>query len=78
LKSIIRWAGFEEIELTQIIARMHSDPETHYFLGESHNRWRGSLSYDEVRTPVCVSIQMVSRAVHLRVPTAGTKPPDQS
>ena len=69
LKSIVRWAGFEEIELAQVIARMHSDPEAHYFLPENRNRRRGSLPYDEIRTPVCVSIQMVSRAVHLCVPT---------
>jgi glycosyltransferase involved in cell wall biosynthesis len=52
LKSIIRRAGFEEIELNDLIARMKADPETHYF------PMRGS-----------VSIQMMSRAMHMRVPT---------
>jgi hypothetical protein len=70
LKSIVRWSGFEEIELTHLIGRMDVDPETHYFSAESHNRLRGSSSCDEIRVPVCVSIQMVSRAVHLRVPDA--------
>jgi glycosyltransferase involved in cell wall biosynthesis len=74
LKSIVRCAGFEEIELTQLIGRMDADPETHYFLPENHNRWGGSLSYDEIRTPVCVSIQMISRAVHLHVPTQSEAP----
>ena len=67
LKSIVRKSGFEEIELTQLIASMDSDPETRYFSAESHNSLRGSLSSDEIRMSVCVSIQMASRAVHLRV-----------
>ena len=66
LKSIVCWAGFEEIELTQVIERMHSDPETHYFLAESRDRCRGSLRYNEIRTPVCVNIQIISRGVDLR------------
>src|SRR5260221_5883516 len=60
LKSIVRWAGFEEIELTELIAQMDSDPETHYFSAENHNRLPGSLSYDEIRMGVSVSIQMVT------------------
>lgn len=69
LKSIVRWAGFEEIELTELIARMDADPETHYFSAENHDRLHGSLSVEEIRMRVSVSIQMVSRAVHLRLPT---------
>ena len=66
LKSMVLWSGFEEIELTQLIERMDKDPETYYLSAESHNRWRGSLSYDAFSMRVCVSIQMVSRAEHLR------------
>jgi hypothetical protein len=75
LKSIVHRAGFEEIELTQVIGRMHSDSETHYLLAESHESWHGSLPSHEIRTPVCVSIQIISRAVHLRVSTGEMKHP---
>lgn len=68
LKSLVRWAGFEEIELAELIRRMDADPETHYFSAENQGRPRDSSSYEEVRTRVSVSIQMVSRAVHMRVP----------
>ena len=78
LKSIVRWAGFEEIELTRLIERLDSDPETHYFLADSHNCRYESVSHDQIRTRVCVSIQMVSRAVHLRVPTGELRYPDES
>jgi glycosyltransferase involved in cell wall biosynthesis/2-polyprenyl-3-methyl-5-hydroxy-6-metoxy-1,4-benzoquinol methylase len=69
LKFIVRKSGFEEVELTQLIASMDLDPETHYFSAESHNRLDGSVSDEEIRMRVSVSIQMVSRAVHLRLPT---------
>jgi hypothetical protein len=78
LKSIVRWAGFEEIELTRLIERLDSDPEAHYFLADSHNYRYESGSHDQIRTRVCVSIQMVSRAVHLRVPTGELRYPDES
>jgi glycosyltransferase involved in cell wall biosynthesis len=78
LKFIVHWAGFEEIELTQAIERMHSDPETHYFLAESNNGWRASLLHDEIQTLVYVNIQIISRAAHLRVPTGEMMGSNQS
>jgi hypothetical protein len=69
LKSIAHWVGFEEIELEELMERMDADPETYYFSAESQNRLRGSSSSDEIRIRVSVSIQMVSRGVHMRVPT---------
>ena len=68
LKSMVRWSGFDEIELMKLLERMDADQETYYLSAESHNRWRGSLSYDAFPMRVCVSIQIVARAEHLRLP----------
>ena len=68
MKSMIRWSGFGEIDLTQLVERMDADPETYYLSAESHNRLRGSLSYDEFPMRVCVSIQIVTRTEHLCLP----------
>jgi hypothetical protein len=65
---MLQWSGLEEIELTKLIQRMDADPETYYLSPEGHNRWRGSLSYDACPMRVCVSIQIVTRAEHSRVP----------
>jgi hypothetical protein len=69
LKSMVCWSGFEETELIQLLQRMDADPETYYLSAESLNRWRGSLSYDEFPMRVCVSVQIISEARRLRVPT---------
>jgi glycosyltransferase involved in cell wall biosynthesis/2-polyprenyl-3-methyl-5-hydroxy-6-metoxy-1,4-benzoquinol methylase len=68
LKSMVRWSGFDEIELMKLLERMDADQETYYLSAESHNRWRGSLSYDAFPMRVCVSIQIVARAEHLHLP----------
>jgi glycosyltransferase involved in cell wall biosynthesis/2-polyprenyl-3-methyl-5-hydroxy-6-metoxy-1,4-benzoquinol methylase len=70
LKSMVLWSGFEETELTQLIERMAADNETYYLSAESHNRWRGVRSYDKFPMRVCVSVQIISRAAHLLVPTS--------
>jgi glycosyltransferase involved in cell wall biosynthesis/2-polyprenyl-3-methyl-5-hydroxy-6-metoxy-1,4-benzoquinol methylase len=70
LKSMVCSSGFEETELTQLLERMDADPETYYLSAESLNRWRGSLPYDEFPMRVCVSVQIISEARHLRVPTS--------
>jgi glycosyltransferase involved in cell wall biosynthesis/2-polyprenyl-3-methyl-5-hydroxy-6-metoxy-1,4-benzoquinol methylase len=67
LKTIAHFSGFKESELLQLIERMDADPETYYLSAESHNRWRGSLSYDEFPMRVCVSIQLISGAWQLQV-----------
>jgi glycosyltransferase involved in cell wall biosynthesis/2-polyprenyl-3-methyl-5-hydroxy-6-metoxy-1,4-benzoquinol methylase len=73
LIAMARWSGIEESELVQLLEQMDADPETYYVSAESHNRWRGSLPYDEFPMRVCVSIQLVSRAWQLRVTSAETK-----
>jgi glycosyltransferase involved in cell wall biosynthesis len=72
LKSMITWSGHEEAELVDLLARMEADVETYYLSAESHNRWRGSLSYDEFPMRACVSVQLASPAAQL------TPLPDQN
>jgi hypothetical protein len=69
---MVRWSGFEEKKLTQLVQRMNEDPETYFLSAESHNRWRSALSYDEFPMRVCVSIQLVSQTAQLRNPTGET------
>jgi len=68
LRSIVRGSGLEENTLTQLVERMNEDPETYFLSAESHNRWRGGLSYDEFPMRVCVSIQLVSQAANVHGP----------
>jgi hypothetical protein len=70
LKSIVTWSGHEEAELAGLLARMETDVETYYLSAESHNRWRGSLSYSDFPMRVCVSLQLASPAAKLRPPPA--------
>ena len=72
LRTTVQLSGFEESDLTQLLDRMDGDPETYYLSAESHTRWRRSLPYDEFPMRVCVSIQIISRARQLRVPTGQT------
>jgi Methyltransferase domain len=69
LKWIVLCSGIDEIELTQQLERMEADHETYYLSIESHNRSHGSLSSGKFPERVCVSMQVVSRAVQSRVPT---------
>jgi glycosyltransferase involved in cell wall biosynthesis len=73
LKSTVLWSGLEEIQLTELLDQMDADHETYYLSAESHNRWRGSVSYDEFPMRACVSIQIVSRAAYLRMQLGETE-----
>jgi glycosyltransferase involved in cell wall biosynthesis len=70
LKSMVTWSGHEEAELAGLLARMEMDVETYYLSAESHNRWRGSLSYSDFPMRVCVSLQLASPAAKLHPPSA--------
>lgn len=67
LASMVTRSGIEETEFTNLLTRMDSDPDTYYLSAESHNRWRGSLSYDEFPMRVCVSIQLATPAATLSI-----------
>jgi glycosyltransferase involved in cell wall biosynthesis/2-polyprenyl-3-methyl-5-hydroxy-6-metoxy-1,4-benzoquinol methylase len=75
LKSMVLWSGFNENELTELLGRLDADHETYYLSAEGHNRWRGSLSYQEFPMRSCVSIQIVGQASRLRVPASAASDP---
>ena len=54
-------------ELAKVIERMNSDADTRDFTDKSYNDCHETLLSDEIQTRVYVGIQMISRAVHLRV-----------
>jgi glycosyltransferase involved in cell wall biosynthesis len=62
LRFMIENSGFDVRDLDQMLVQMERDTETYYLSAESHNRWRGSVAYDDFPMRVCVSIQMVSTA----------------
>ncbi len=68
LNSIVTYSGHDESELVDLLARMEADVETYYLSAESHNRWRGSLPYDEFPMRSCVSVQLATPAAQLRPP----------
>lgn len=60
--------GFSRSDLVQTLATMSDDVDTYYLSAESHNRWRGSVPYDEFPMRVCVSIHACRRATDLTTP----------
>ncbi len=50
--------GLSGGELDALLARMSDDPDTYFLSVESHNRWRGTVPYDEFPMRRCVSIQI--------------------
>jgi 2-polyprenyl-3-methyl-5-hydroxy-6-metoxy-1,4-benzoquinol methylase len=66
LRFITSRSGLSTGKLDMILSQMESDTETYYLSAESHNRWRGSLPYNEFPMRICVSIQLVSWATALQ------------
>jgi hypothetical protein len=64
LRLMARGFGFSQDSLDSTLARLTEDHETYYLSAESHNRWRGSMSYDEFPMRVCVSIHFISGLVN--------------
>jgi glycosyltransferase involved in cell wall biosynthesis/2-polyprenyl-3-methyl-5-hydroxy-6-metoxy-1,4-benzoquinol methylase len=58
--------GFSQTSLEGILKRLTEDTETYYLSAESHNRWRGGMSYDEFPMRVCPSIHFISSAEQIR------------
>jgi SAM-dependent methyltransferase len=69
LRFITLRSGLSTAKLDMILSQMESDTETYCLSAESHNRWRGSLPYEEFPMRICVGIQLVSRATDLQVIT---------
>jgi predicted TPR repeat methyltransferase len=65
LRRMAHGFGFLQSDLDNLLMEMMQDTDTYYLSAESHNRWRGRLSYDEFPMRVCVSIQVVADAHRL-------------
>lgn len=50
--------GFSKKELKNTLDAMHGDVETYFLSAEGHNRWRGSLQYDQFPMRRVVSLQI--------------------
>jgi hypothetical protein len=71
LRFITLRSGLSIAKLDLILNQMESDTETYYLSAESHNRWRGSLPYNEFPMRICVSIQLVTTATALQSMPSG-------
>jgi SAM-dependent methyltransferase len=58
LRRIASSLGLEVRELDSRLELLEDDVETYFLSAEGHNRWRGSLPYDEFPMRRCVSIQV--------------------
>ncbi len=54
--------GVSQAELDAVLAALTRDTDTYYLSAESHNRWRGSVPYDDFPMRVCVSVQALTKA----------------
>jgi SAM-dependent methyltransferase len=50
--------GLDEQALDGLLATLAADPDAYFLSAEGHNRWRGSVPYDEFPMRRCVSIQL--------------------
>ena len=54
--------GFLQENLDRMLGAMSLDIETYYLSAEAHNRWRGTVPYEQFPMRICVSIQTCARA----------------
>ena len=54
--------GLLQEVLDRMLGTMSLDSETYYLSGEAHNRWRGTVPYEQFPMRICVSIQTCARA----------------
>lgn len=62
LDRIVAALGLPQSELAGTIGEMERDPETYFVSAESHNRWRGDLSYDQYTMRRIGSVNLFRRA----------------
>jgi glycosyltransferase involved in cell wall biosynthesis len=62
LARIVDGLGVPTGELDELLEQLAGDPETYFLSAEGHNRWRGSVPYDEFPMRRCVSIQLCVQA----------------
>jgi SAM-dependent methyltransferase len=53
---LVELHGQSQSNLDRTLQKLTSDCETYYLSAESHNRWRGTLPYDQFPMRVCVSL----------------------
>jgi 2-polyprenyl-3-methyl-5-hydroxy-6-metoxy-1,4-benzoquinol methylase len=58
-------SGFEAAEIHDLLRALRDDVDTYYLSAESHNMWRGSMSYDECPMRACVSVHICAAAHRL-------------
>jgi SAM-dependent methyltransferase len=51
--------GFDPARLVRVIQESEMSPETYFLSAEGHNRWRGSIPYDEFPMRKVISVQLV-------------------
>jgi SAM-dependent methyltransferase len=61
LEDIVRRSGLPVERLPELIAALEADPEAYFVSAEAHERWRGTLPYDEYPMRRIASIGLVSR-----------------
>ena len=66
LKEMIRCLGIDEIHLEKTFITLRDDPDAYFLSAEAHNRWRGTIAYDEFPMRRCVSMQICCRLVEGR------------
>ena len=54
--------GIRRSEVELVLDACESDPETYFLSAESHNRWRGTLSYDEFPMRKVVSVNLAAKS----------------
>jgi hypothetical protein len=59
LKLMTSLFGLSVVDLTAHLERVDRDEETYFLSAESHNRWRGSVPYDQFPMRTCISVQLV-------------------
>lgn len=57
LKVIAEGLTLKDSDVSSALANAHNDPDTYLLSAESHNMWRGDLSYDEFPMRRCLSMQ---------------------
>jgi uncharacterized UPF0146 family protein len=60
LRRVATGMGVSDAQLDAALAELKDDPETYFVSAESHNRWRGSLPYEQYRMRRIVSVNLFS------------------
>lgn len=61
LNVITECLGLAGSELDSMLCNATDDPDTYFLSAESHNMWRGSISYDDFPMRRCISVQFAKR-----------------